>query len=1046
MRESKGITATASSPTERPGSAIGPYKLLQEIGEGGFGVVYMAEQEQPVRRRVALKIIKLGMDTKQVIARFEAERQALAMMEHPNIARVLDAGATENGRPYFVMELIRGIPIVEYCDANSLTTRERLDLFIGVCSALQHAHQKGVVHRDIKPSNVMVTLHDGEPVPKVIDFGIAKAMQQRLTEKTLFTEYGQFIGTPAYMSPEQAGMSGLDVDTRSDIYSLGVLLYELLTGTTPFEAESLRSAAYGEIQRIIREDEPPRPSTRLSTLGGALTDIAKHRNTDPGALARLIRGDLDWITMKALEKNRSRRYGSASELAADIGRHLTNEAVLARPPSTGYRARKFVRRHRVGVGVAGLLVGVLVAGIAVSTLVGLREATLRREATWRSYVANIVAAESSLRLRDSAGAKRRLSLCPPELRGWEWFYFQDIADQSEATLAGHEGAVVSLALSPDGTRIASGSAGNTVRLWDAASGELLTTLTGHENWVLSVAFSPDGKRIASGSVDNTVRLWDAASGEPLVTLEGHEDAVWTVAFSADGSRIASGSVGGIVRVWDAAAGELLATLAEHEYAVSSVAFSPDGSRIASGSEDNDVRVWDAVSSELLATLEGHASWVSSVAFSPDGRRIASGSADEKVLLWDATSGELLATLAGHEKAVRSVAFSPDGTRIASASEDRTVRLWDAALAELVETDATIGGRGTLVIRNSEQALLATLTGHEDTVLSVVFTRDGTRIASASEDETVRLWRVAVAPGDMRGAILARHEQPVLEVAFSPDGKRIASASMDNTPRLWDAASGEMLATLVGHENLAGSVAFSPDGTRIVSGSWDQTVRLWDSVSGELMRTLTVHESGVPSGRTHLLPSVAFSPDGTRIVSVSWDKTARLWDAASGDLLRTLKGHQSGVSSVVFSPDGARIAGGAPDGSAVRLWDSTSGESLTTLKGPEDAEFSTIAFSPDGTQFAGSSTGNTVRLWDAASGDLLMTLWGHENKVSSVAFSPDGTRIVSGSWDQTVRLWDAASGELLATLTGHEDALRSVAFSPDGKRIASGSQDKTVRLW
>jgi serine/threonine-protein kinase len=285
------ITQDKSRPTEGPGTRIGRYKLLQLIGEGGFGVVYMAEQEEPIRRRVALKIIKLGMDTKQVIARFEAERQALAMMDHLNIARVFDAGATDTGRPYFVMELVKGIPITEYCDKNNLDTRQRLDLFIDVCKAVQHAHQKGIIHRDIKPSNVMITLHDGKPVPKIIDFGIAKATQQRLTEKTYFTEYQQFIGTPEYMSPEQAEMSGLDVDTRSDIYSLGVLLYELLTGTTPFEAEKLRCAAYDEIRRIIREEEPLKPSTKLSTLGDTLTEIAEHRKASPDLLKKLIRGD-----------------------------------------------------------------------------------------------------------------------------------------------------------------------------------------------------------------------------------------------------------------------------------------------------------------------------------------------------------------------------------------------------------------------------------------------------------------------------------------------------------------------------------------------------------------------------------------------------------------------------------------------------------------------------------------------------------------------------------------------------------------------------------
>jgi serine/threonine protein kinase/tetratricopeptide (TPR) repeat protein len=377
-----GIAGTldASPLTEGPGTRIGRYKLLQLIGEGGFGVVYMAEQEEPIRRKVALKIIKLGMDTKQVIARFEAERQALAMMDHPNIARVFDAGATDTGRPYFVMELVKGISITEYCDKNDLDTQKRLELFIDVCKAVQHAHQKGIIHRDIKPSNVMITLHDGKPVPKIIDFGIAKATQQRLTEKTLFTEYRQFIGTPEYISPEQAEMSGLDVDTRTDIYSLGVLLYELLTGTTPFEADKLRSAAYDEIRRIIREDEPPRPSTRLSTLGDALTDIAKHRDAQPGELRKIVHGDLDWIVMKTLEKDRTRRYETASEFALDIRRHLSDEPVVASPPSATYRIKKFVRRNRASVtGVAAVLV-VLITGIVVSTMFAIGQSRARAEA------------------------------------------------------------------------------------------------------------------------------------------------------------------------------------------------------------------------------------------------------------------------------------------------------------------------------------------------------------------------------------------------------------------------------------------------------------------------------------------------------------------------------------------------------------------------------------------------------------------------------------------------------------------------------------------
>ena len=342
------------------GDRIGPYRLMEQIGEGGFGMVFVAEQAEPVRRKVALKVLKPGMDTRDVVARFEAERQALALMDHPNIAKVFDAGSTPAGRPYFVMELVRGVPITEFCDAQKLSPSERLALFVGVCQAVQHAHQKGVIHRDLKPSNVLVTVVDGVPVPKVIDFGVAKAVGQSLTEKTVYTRFAQIIGTPLYMSPEQAELSGVDVDTRADVYALGVLLYELLTGTTPFDRDRFRKASFDEIRRIIREEEPPRPSTRLSSLGPTLTEVSVRRATDPGKLAGLVRGELDWIVMRCLEKDRNRRYETASGLARDVRRFLDGDAVEACPPTLRYRLRKFYRRQprggpgRVGVPPADL--------------------------------------------------------------------------------------------------------------------------------------------------------------------------------------------------------------------------------------------------------------------------------------------------------------------------------------------------------------------------------------------------------------------------------------------------------------------------------------------------------------------------------------------------------------------------------------------------------------------------------------------------------------------------------------------------------------------
>src|SRR6266852_2443165 len=393
--------------TEKPGDRIGRYKLLQQIGEGGCGTVYMAEQTEPVRRRVALKVIKLGMDTKQVIARFEAERQALALMDHPNIAKVLDAGTTDSphpasdhplpsdgrgaggeglryvsaGRPYFVMELVRGIKISEFCDHNNLPTKERLELFMQVCRAIQHAHQKGIIHRDIKPSNILVTLNDGLAVPKVIDFGIAKATQGRLTDMTLFTAFEQFIGTPAYMSPEQAVMTSLDIDTRSDIYSLGVLLYELLTSKTPFDSGELLASGLDELRRTIREKEPVRPSTRLSAmLQAELSTTAKQRHTEAPKLIHLLRGDLDWIVMKCLEKDRARRYDTVNGLAADIQRHLNNEPVTARPPTALYRFQKVVRRNKLAFAASTAISGALLLGIVVSTWQAIRATRFRQQA------------------------------------------------------------------------------------------------------------------------------------------------------------------------------------------------------------------------------------------------------------------------------------------------------------------------------------------------------------------------------------------------------------------------------------------------------------------------------------------------------------------------------------------------------------------------------------------------------------------------------------------------------------------------------------------
>ena len=1015
--------------SERLGDHIGPYKLLQQLGEGGCGVVYMAQQEEPVRRLVALKVIKLGMDTKSVIARFEAERRALAMMDHPNIAKVLDAGTTETGRPFFVMELMRGIRITDYCDQNNLTTHQRLELFIQVCRAVQHAHQKGIIHRDLKPSNILVTVDDpGSPgVPKVIDFGIAKATQGRLTDQTVFTAFEQFIGTPAYMSPEQAMMTNLDIDTRSDIYSLGVLLYELLTGKTPFETQELLAAGLEAMRRTICEKEPLRPSTRLSTmLNGELAATAKAHQAEAPRLIRLVRGDLDWIVMKCLEKDRTRRYETVNGLAADLKRHLTNEPVVARPPSTAYRLQKAIRRNKLAF-VAGVAVAAsLLVGIGISTWQAKEAQRARLEAEQQLYAAKMNLAQQAWD-QNNIGQLRQLlaDTQDSQYRGFEWYYWQARTHLALKTLRGHLDKVTSVAFPPDGQRIVTGSWDHTAKVWEAASGRELLTLRRHEDTIWSVAFSPDGRRIVTGSADRTAKVWEAASGRELFTLTGHNDQICFVAFSPDGQRIVTGSYDYTAKVWEAASGTELVTLTGHNGWIASAAFSPDGQRIVTGSWDKTAKVWDAASGRKLVTFTGHSNIVHSVAFSPDGQRIVTGSYDQTAKVWDAASGRELVTFKGHSNMILSVAFSPDGQRIVTGSYDQTAKVWEAA-------------------KGSEPL---TLEGHSDEIMSVAFSPDGQRILTASWDGTAKLWEAAKGEevltlnrhgNEITAALSSQtakgRSARVFSAAFSPDGRRIVTGSTEGTAKVWEAASGRELLTLKGHNDWVLWAAFSPDGQRIVTASEDQTAKVWDAASGTNLLTLRGHANEITS--------VAFSPDGQRIVTGSTDETARVWDAASGKQLHKLTGHSDGVWPVAFSPDGQRIVIGSRDTTAT-VWETASGTRLLTLKG-HSGTVDSVAFSPNGQRIVTGSDDGTAKLWEAATGRELLILKGHKGGVTSMAFSPDGQRIVSGSRDHTALVWQAARPEQLAAWQAEDERARiydqlkeASALAGDGKLAEAG---------
>jgi WD40 repeat protein len=1004
---------------------LGRFRIVRELGRGGCGIVFLAF-DPTLRRHVALKMPRPEASlTREARQRFLREAQAAAVLDHPNLVPVYETG--ELGPiGYIVSAYCPGPTLAAWLKARSepVGAQEAVQLVLALAEGVEHAHSRGVLHRDLKPGNVLlqkdeggrmkdesrpdasslssVILHPSSFVPKITDFGMAKFVEGEGDE----TRSGTVLGTPRYMAPEQVEARRREIGPATDVYALGAILYEVLTGRPPLQAE-----------------------TDLATLRLVLS-------AEPVPLRRLrpeVSRDLEAVCRKCLEKDPRRRYPTAAALAEDLRRLLAGDSTLARPAGVMTHVRKQVRRHRAAL--AGV---VLVLATVLSLWGGWRwydeaaRARVRgeRDARRKQYVQSLRSAQVAQESGQPERARELLDGQRPgpggsDLRGFEWYH-----------------------------------------LWQLCQAAPFPVLKGHSGSVRALMVSPDGKTLASAGDDQWIKLWDVATGRDLATLRGHTLPVWGLAFSPRGDLLASSghiqmTEPGELKLWDVATGKLRATLDDATIRVKSgLAFCPDGKTLAAaGGEPSlktgQVRLWDVATAQVRRDLKGFpGNWVHCVAFAPDGRTLAAGGASSEIQLWDLDTGQARTKLTGHTHHVHSVTFSPDGQTLVSGSWDTTLRLWDLttfqerpplqhrtgpvwctmAFAPDGKTLAAGGETGTIKLWDVASGRdRATLTGHTAAVRAVMFTCDGRTLFSGSDDKTVRRWWDP-AGGSAR-ASLKGHTAEAWGVAFAPDDRTLATAGDDHLVRLWNPATGHELATLSGPSSLVGCVAFSPDGQLLASGDYDGTVRIYE--------TATQRQRARLEGHRRLLRSLAFSPDGRTLATASNDFTVRLWDVATATELAKLEGHRNIVRSVAFAPDGRTLASASED-QTVRLWDVATRQ--LRLEFADTGQVWCLAFAPDGRTFATGNNHGTIRLWDAATGAERATLNGHLQGVKSVAFTPDGKRLASGSDDQTIRLWDVEGGQELLTLKAHLHRVNGVAFSSDGQTLASVSHDGAVKLW
>jgi serine/threonine protein kinase/WD40 repeat protein len=1052
----------AAGPGEKAGDRIGHYKLLQQIGEGGCGLVYMAEQEEPVRRRVALKVIKLGMDTKQVIARFEAERQALAMMDHPNIARVFDAGATETGRPFFVMELVRGIKITDYCDERNLSTKERLELFIQVCHAVQHAHQKGIIHRDLKPSNILVASDDGVPVPKVIDFGIAKATQGRLTDQTLFTAFEQFIGTPAYMSPEQAELTMQDVDTRTDIYSLGVLLYELLIGRTPFDTQELLASGLEAMRRTIREVEPAKPSTKLTRE--LVGDDVRSPHSESGKpkseaeirassrrflqrkeLIRELRGDLDWIVMKCLEKDRARRYETASGLANDVRRHLSCEPVIACPPSRLYEFQKTVRRHKFGFAATGAVIAALLAGLAVSTWLLAQEKAARRRAVaaeigaesdrkravsaegkateelWRSYVAQARAARFSDqpgRRFDSLEALRKAAAIrfSPEIRD-EAIACLALADLKVRRHIPADFGVFDCSLERYACVLT-----NTGEVSIRASSDdrelLRLPAPADAGATLSVGkFSHNGRFLPVWYDDDSMRVWDL---ERLATVLAIPVKVpeESVDFQPDDGRIAVPAPGRL-DLYALSPGETNSVFPT-PFDSSFVRFDPSGRQFAlSYPVDRRVLIMDSRSGATLMVLT-NAERIQEIAWHPRSPILAAmGWQIGSLYLWDSATGARIMTLKGHQSTPVNVAFSQQDDILFSSGWDGT-RLWHARTGEHLMT-YLYQGRLESAGPNGTYGHSSYLKESVE-LLSFASGREVLRLHAGAEDLERRL--LAFSADGRWLAFAAGHVVQVFDTHTTdllgtlPTGTLQGMVFQRNSESLLVSGDAGLFRWPIRPASRADELSIGPPEAFGIPGASQQAAlsengQVFAAFQGDhvcLFDGKSLQEIGRTGfcGRPVQYRFVSLSPDGTKAATGGWhDVMVRVWDAHTGGLITNLAQPEwkpLGSPYPTFSQNGSGLV--IVETEYYRVWDTNSWTAGPRMR--RAGRLPAVALLHRSTQLAGpDETQASIELRDLDSGKVVVKLQSPSAKhIDELAISPDDSQIAVGYLNtRELRVWD-----------------------------------------